>query len=866
MNDISIFMQILNMSIASSFVIAAVLLVRIFMRGLPRKYSFLLWLIVGIRLACPVFVASPFSLFNLAGDYNIGIHISEDLTKNIKGNMSNVTVLPTAGHSTPEETTTPLPPNEDSSIQKSVADTSPKSERSQETPDRRDQESNSPTVPKSAETSHEIPDLIGREPYSPANPKEAETSQKRFGSQSRKQIQTDAPKAVKTSLAEKVLSRPGLLHSAAVIWVLGMAGILSWNLYLALRMRGQLRKAVLYSGGSCETTATDNKGNIYECDGIASPFVVGLIKPKIYIPFRLRPEELSYILKHEQYHISRKDYLTKLIACILTGIHWFNPLVWAAFHAMTRDMEISCDEYVLTEMGAQIKQDYSQSLLAFATNQRRFSMSLLAFGETDTRKRVKHIMKFKKKKKWMGILSIAILLMVSTACLTDNQASEAKNEPPQALQTARTSVPQATAKPSQTSQTPVSQAAAKPSQASQTPIPQTVELQNIIPTELQNGEPLTAEKARSLMDQLANQDIPSRHRSRLDFDETSDTSYYTEAIYDRYEGYEKLNHSVLEQYQGNQSIWSVVFDHSYIDGCTILEDGAAVYGHHPSGGENDEYYNWIALVSSSGEMLWQAVLNNGFVGEPVFDIIEEPNGLVVISWGDNNSLCYARYNRNGERISYKKYETASQSIERLIPCSDGYILQLRGEDGGGEMIRMQKDGSITETYTYARDEKDYFCTDAVEYNGKLYISAYAVPQLPRGGGWGLPYVFNEEAPLVLNTIFYEDDFDFTNEQLNELVKSNYTAILFVCDPESGEIKLLQSVDAAVGQTCSIDANEHLVWNAAKIKNAYLSFEYHPLYIGGFYIGGESGITRYIYDRKEQLLSRQETGHTVEFRR
>ncbi len=187
-----------------------------------------------------------------------------------------------------------------------------------------------------------------------------------------------------------------------------------WNGYLTIRMKRKLRKAVLY------------RDNIFECDNIASPFVMGVFRPRIYIPFRLGEGEREYILKHEQYHIKRKDYLVKIVAFLLVTVYWFQPLAWVSYFFMIRDMEMSCDEHVLGTMGKDIRRAYSKSLLGFAMNRRQFSMGLLAFGETNTKRRVKNVMNFKNDKKWMGILTIVLLVVVGVVCLTDAKAENEK--------------------------------------------------------------------------------------------------------------------------------------------------------------------------------------------------------------------------------------------------------------------------------------------------------------------------------------------------------------------------------------------------------------------------------------------------------
>lgn len=129
-------------------------------------------------------------------------------------------------------------------------------------------------------------------------------------------------------------------------------------------------------GGSIRRKVT-----IWECDRIPSPFVLGIFRPQIYIPFRMEKKEQQYILAHESWHIRRYDPLWKMVAFVLLAVYWWNPFAWIAFFYMTRDMEMSCDEAVLAQFGNEIKQGYSASLLSFAMERHPYSFAPVAFGE-----------------------------------------------------------------------------------------------------------------------------------------------------------------------------------------------------------------------------------------------------------------------------------------------------------------------------------------------------------------------------------------------------------------------------------------------------------------------------------------------------
>lgn len=195
---------------------------------------------------------------------------------------------------------------------------------------------------------------------------------------------------------------------ATAIWILGMAVLLIYMTYSFIKMKKQTCRAVFLDG------------NIFECDGIRSPFVFGFISPRIYIPFHLGEAEREYILKHEQYHIQRKDYLVKIFAYFLVVVYWFQPLVWIAFYFMCQDMEMSCDEKVIASFGNEIKQGYSMLLLSFASP-KRIPTGSLSFGEGNVGKRIKNILHFRRTGVVVTIGGIALVVVLSLLFATDQK-------------------------------------------------------------------------------------------------------------------------------------------------------------------------------------------------------------------------------------------------------------------------------------------------------------------------------------------------------------------------------------------------------------------------------------------------------------
>lgn len=192
------------------------------------------------------------------------------------------------------------------------------------------------------------------------------------------------------------------IEIGAYIWALGMMALLVYSLVSILLLRRQLKNIRLISH------------NIYEVENLKTPFVLGIVRPKIYLPVGISVEDRRYILLHEHTHIHRCDHIIKPLAFLILSIHWFNPLVWIAFILMSMDMEFSCDECVLKALDIGIKKSYASSLLSLATERHILNGSHLAFGEENVKWRIKNVLNYKKPKFWVVFISVIIAVI---ACL-----------------------------------------------------------------------------------------------------------------------------------------------------------------------------------------------------------------------------------------------------------------------------------------------------------------------------------------------------------------------------------------------------------------------------------------------------------------
>ena len=197
------------------------------------------------------------------------------------------------------------------------------------------------------------------------------------------------------------------LALAAVIWAVGAAGMLLYALVSWLRLRRRL------------ATAVRLRDNIFQSERIDTPFVLGMLWPRIYLPFRLSEEHLDSVIAHEQAHIRRGDHWWKPLGFVLLAVYWFHPLLWLAYWLFCRDIEGACDEKVIRNMDPARRADYSQALLACSVGRHPRGLTPLAFGETGVKQRIQGVLHYKKPAFWLVVLAALVCAGVAVAFLTD---------------------------------------------------------------------------------------------------------------------------------------------------------------------------------------------------------------------------------------------------------------------------------------------------------------------------------------------------------------------------------------------------------------------------------------------------------------
>ena len=197
------------------------------------------------------------------------------------------------------------------------------------------------------------------------------------------------------------------LPAAVIVWLAGIALMASYTAISYRRLRKKVETAVLY------------RNNIYQSEHVDSPFVLGVFRPKIYLPFHLDEQDMANILAHEQAHIRRKDHWWKPLGFILLSTHWFNPLMWLAYVLLCRDIELACDEQVIRELGNGQRADYTQALVTCSVRRRTIAACPLAFGEVGVKARVKSVMNYRKPAFWVIVAAIVLSIITALCFLTN---------------------------------------------------------------------------------------------------------------------------------------------------------------------------------------------------------------------------------------------------------------------------------------------------------------------------------------------------------------------------------------------------------------------------------------------------------------
>ena len=322
-----IFLHVFNMSISASYIVLAILLLRLFMKKAPKWISVALWGVVGLRLICPFSIESILSLIPSAET------VSPDI---MTGNLSEPFYV-------------------DSYIDTGFSG-----------------------------VNNTIAPIISGSSVTVAPEKEVNLLKL-------------------------------LIPIFAILWLVGILAMVIYTLVSYLKLKKSIGAAVLY------------KENIYQSENVASPFILGIIKPRIYLPFSISEQSAEHVIAHEKAHLRRKDHLWKPLGFLLLAVYWFNPLMWLGYILLCRDIELACDEKVIKELDCDARADYSEALLRCGVKRKSIAACPLAFGEVGVKARIKSVLNYKKPAFWIIIVALVLCVVIAVCFLTNPVSAGVKD-------------------------------------------------------------------------------------------------------------------------------------------------------------------------------------------------------------------------------------------------------------------------------------------------------------------------------------------------------------------------------------------------------------------------------------------------------
>lgn len=323
----------------------------------------------------------------------------------------------------------------------------------------------------------------------------------------------------------------------------------------------------------------------------------------------------------------------------------------------------------------------------------------------------------------------------------------------------------------------------------------------------------------------------------------------------------KLICTYIEKYENGKQVWSTPVTGYLVRSYSAIPDGVITYGNIVSNATLVFSNAVMTRLDADGNMVWQKVLHHGFETEYIHKVLENEDGsLAVFSRGDQKYLCLGQYTSSGEVIDYTKTDIDGYGISNAARLGDGYLVQLYDSNSQdhARIVRVDRAGNLTDGFNYGSDESCYYIKDMMEFNGRVYLSAYATPKLKEGidhsGG-------RYEITGVLNYLYDNNIWQISSEELTPIMRNNYTAILFVCDTESIAPQEFYSVSGSLGGKLSIGASGELVWNVESITSSLFS----PA-TSSFTLAATCTVFKYTYDRNGALVSQEKTDELTSYRK
>lgn len=410
-----LFLQVLNMSISASWLIGVVLVLRVLLQKVkaPKGISYVLWAFAAVRLLCPFSLESSWSLlpsgqtFSEEFLYEANPKISSGITfidKIMNDFLAQTYVSSENGNVAIEN-------DMGSGNSNAITENGMGSGNSNAITENSMENGNSNAVTENSRGNGDSNAVIENSTGSENGDTITESG---TGAENGNTVQesgigigTEISDAVCGTTATGKYPVQNFLYFFSVLWGAGVAGMLFYSVMSYYK----LKKTV--------DVSMHLRDNLWICDAIQSPFILGMREPRIYLPSHIAKEQVPYIIAHEMEHLKYRDHWWKLLGFGILAVHWFNPLVWIAYICMCRDIELACDERVICRMNNAEKKKYTESLLLCSSPRHLISACPVAFGEIGIKERIKSVITYKKPAAWLVGAAVMLCIVVAVCFLTN---------------------------------------------------------------------------------------------------------------------------------------------------------------------------------------------------------------------------------------------------------------------------------------------------------------------------------------------------------------------------------------------------------------------------------------------------------------
>ncbi len=317
-------------------------------------------------------------------------------------------------------------------------------------------------------------------------------------------------------------------------------------------------------------------------------------------------------------------------------------------------------------------------------------------------------------------------------------------------------------------------------------------------------------------------------------------------------GVSHFEKSVISRYQSGECLWRTDIPTLKALEYQELSHGLLVWGYPPSDTGLD-HRAAMARLDPEGNLLWVQILDSGFEEEAIEAIAENPDGsIAVFSRGDVQYLSVSQYGTDGQCLSVQKHSIGNYGIRNAARLGEDYLVQLGNNtlEEPQKLVRITQTGEMTDSFCYTEEDSKYHITDLQEFNGTLYISAYATPSAEEG--------YDELFSIITD---HEDLINMPETELTGLVRESYQAVLLICEPDGGMPRAFYCVPGNLGAQLYVDTDNRLIWQTEDIQVV----AYSPA-TNAYTFHGVSKLYEYSFSSQGVLESRTETGKTTSFKR